>query len=254
MIKKQIPNIITLSNLACGTIAIMSAAHDDLITAAVFVILGAIFDFFDGMTARLLHVQSPMGKELDSLSDVVTFGVAPGFIAFRILDDVTGGFFWWLPCIALLIPAFSSYRLGKFNIDERQTSSFIGLPTPANALIWLSLGTMHKLAAMGASSSWMWSFGGWHSYQKMCGMIENPWFLAALAILLCIALVCELPLFSLKFHNLKWADNRVRYIFLILAVAMIVPLGVVAIPFVMILYIFLSICYPPKNQNDKHDD
>ena len=254
MIKRLIPNLRTLSNLTCGVIAIWFAAHGCLVGAALFVLLGAVFDFFDGMTARLLKVQSPLGKELDSLSYVVTFGVAPGFIAFAILGDVATGCLSWLKYTALLIPAFSSYRLGKFNIDERQTSSFIGLPTPANALIWLSLGTMHKLAATGAQSSWLWSFGGWHAYQKMCGMIENPWFLAALAILLCIALVCELPLFSLKFHNLKWADNRVRYIFLILAVAMIVPLGVVAIPFVMILYIFLSICYPPKNQNDKHDD
>ena len=254
MVKRLIPNLITLSNLTCGVIAIYCAVQGWLVIAALFVLLGAFFDFFDGMTARLLHVQSPLGKELDSLSDVVTFGVAPGLIALTMLGDVVPEKLWWLPCIALLIPAFSSYRLAKFNIDERQTSSFIGLPTPANALIWLSLGTMHKLAASGAVNNWMWSFGGWHAYQKMSGMIENPWFLVALIVLLCIALVCELPLFSLKFHNLKWSDNRVRYIFLILAVAMIVPLGVVAIPFVMILYIFLSICYPPKNQNNKHDD
>ena len=250
MIKKLIPNIITLSNLACGTIAIMSAAVGDLITAAVFVILGAIFDFFDGMTARLLHVQSPMGKELDSLSDVVTFGVAPGFIAFRILDDVTGGFFWWLPCIAILIPVFSSYRLAKFNIDERQTSSFIGLPTPANALIWLSLGAMHQLKM----TSWMWSFCGWNAYDLMSIVLESPWFLTLLLLLLCVALVSELPLFSLKFHNLSWADNKVRFVFLIISFVMIIITGILAIPFVMILYIVLSIFFPPTKQNISNHD
>ena len=149
------------------------------------------------------------------------------------------------------MPLFAAYRLAKFNIDERQTSSFIGLPTPANALIWLSLGTMHKLAASGAVNNWMWSFGGWHAFQKMSGMIENPWFLVALIVLLCIALVCELPLFSLKFHNLRWADNKVRFVFLISAVVLIAIFGVLAIPFVMILYIILSICFPPKLSN--HD-
>lgn len=250
MIKKQIPNIITLSNLACGTIAIMSAALSDLITAAVFVILGAIFDFFDGMTARLLHVQSPMGKELDSLSDVVTFGVAPGFIAFSMLTNVARGFFWWLPCIAILIPVFSSYRLAKFNLDERQTSSFIGLPTPANALIWLSLGAMSQLKM----TSWMWSFCGWNAYDLMSVVLESPWFLTLLLLLLCVALVSELPLFSLKFHNLSWTDNKVRFIFLIISFVMILITGILAIPFVMILYIVLSIFFPPTKQNISDHD
>lgn len=247
MIKRLIPNLITLSNLTCGVIAIYCAVQGWLVIAALFVLLGAYFDFFDGMTARLLHVQSPMGKELDSLSDVVTFGVAPGFIAFSILDDVVPGYLWLLPFVALLIPAFSSYRLAKFNIDERQTSSFIGLPTPANALIWLSLGTMHSIS----KSSWMWSVAGWPVYDKISVVTENPWFLVVLILLLCVALVAELPLFSLKFHNLSWADNKVRFIFLISAVILIAIFGILAIPFVMILYIILSICFPPKHSN--HD-
>ncbi|MBR0072362.1 MAG: CDP-diacylglycerol--serine O-phosphatidyltransferase [Bacteroidales bacterium] len=247
MIKRLIPNLITLSNLTCGVIAIYCAVQGWLVIAALFVLLGAFFDFFDGMTARLLHVQSPMGKELDSLSDVVTFGVAPGFIAFSILDDVVPGYLWLLPFVALLIPAFSSYRLAKFNIDERQTSSFIGLPTPANALIWLSLGTMHSIS----KSSWMWSVAGWPVYDKISVVTENPWFLVVLILLLCVALVAELPLFSLKFHNLSWADNKVRFIFLISAVILIAIFGILAIPFVMILYIILSICFPPKHSN--HD-
>ena len=247
MIKRLIPNLITLSNLTCGVIAIFCAVQGLLVIAALFVLLGAFFDFFDGMTARLLHVQSPLGKELDSLSDVVTFGVAPGFIAFSILDDVVPGYLWLLPFVALLIPAFSSYRLAKFNIDERQTSSFIGLPTPANALIWLSLGTMHSIS----KSSWMWSVAGWPVYDKISVVTENTWFLVVLILLLCVALVAELPLFSLKFHNLSWADNKVRFIFLISAVILIAIFGILAIPFVMILYIILSICFPPKHSN--HD-
>lgn len=251
MIKRLIPNLITLSNLTCGVIAIYCAVQGWLITAALFILLGAFFDFFDGLTARLLHVQSPLGKELDSLSDVVTFGVAPAFIAFSILCDVVPDQLWWLPWIAFLIPAFSSYRLGKFNIDERQTTSFIGLPTPANALIWLSLGVMHSLAAISDIGSWQWSVAGWQVYEAIGSVLENPWVISALVVLLCIALVAELPLFSLKFHNLRWADNKVRFVFLISAVVLIAIFGVLAIPFVMILYIILSICFPPKLSN--HD-
>ena len=247
MIKKQIPNIITLSNLSCGAIAIYFAAQHCLITASLFVLLGAVFDFFDGMTARLLKVQSPIGKELDSLADDVTFGVAPGFIAFQVLNDVAVGNLFWLKFLALLIPAFSAYRLAKFNLDERQTTSFIGLPTPANALIWLSIGTMHELFTTQNYDSWLWSLGGVRVWQNIAPTVENPWFLAILIIVLCVALVCELPLFSLKFKNLHWGDNYPRFVFLILSLIMIVLMGIVAIPFVMLLYIFISICYPPTS-------
>lgn len=247
MIKKQIPNIITLSNLSCGAIAIYFAAQGSLITASLFVILGAVFDFFDGMTARLLKVQSPVGKELDSLADDVTFGVAPGFIAFRVLGDVATGNIFWLKFLAILIPAFSAYRLAKFNLDERQTTSFIGLATPANALVWLSIGTMHELFMKHDTGSWLWSVGGVRVWQNIGPTVENPWFLSALVVVLCIALVCELPLFSLKFKNLRWNDNYPRFVFLILSAIMMLLMGIVAIPFVMMLYIFISICYPPTD-------
>ena len=138
--KKQIPNIITLSNLICGCIAVWQALEGHFIYSAIFIFLGAFFDFFDGMTARLLKVQSAIGKELDSLSDVVTFGVAPGFIAFRMLELLLPEGLEWVRFIAFIMPALSSYRLAKFNLDERQTSSFIGLPTPANAMVWAAYG------------------------------------------------------------------------------------------------------------------
>lgn len=251
MIKKQIPNIITLLNLSCGAIAIYFAARDSLITASLFVILGAVFDFFDGMTARLLKVQSPMGKELDSLADDVTFGVAPGFIAFQVLGDVATGNIWWMKFLAILIPAFSAYRLAKFNLDERQTTSFIGLATPANALVWLSIGTMHELFVRQDAGSWLWSVGGVRVWQNIGPTIENPWFLAVMVIVLCIALVSELPLFSLKFRNLSWSENYPRFVFLILSAIMAAIMGIVAVPFIMMLYIFISICYPPADGKTK---
>ena len=160
--KKHIPNIITLSNLVCGTLAVWQALQGNLICAALFIFLGAFFDFFDGMTARLLHVQSAIGKELDSLSDVVTFGVAPGFIVFSLLESVTSqmGTMGWLKFVALLMPALSSYRLAKFNLDERQTSSFIGLPTPANAMVWAAYGIILSVSDPSKLLLFSWFDGG----------------------------------------------------------------------------------------------
>ena len=236
--KKHIPNIITLSNLVCGTLAVWQALQGNLICAALFIFLGAFFDFFDGMTARLLHVQSAIGKELDSLSDVVTFGVAPGFIVFSLLESVTSqmGTMGWLKFVALLMPALSSYRLAKFNLDERQTSSFIGLPTPANAMVWAAYGIILSVSDPSRLLLFSWFDGG-----SLAELMSNPWFIGVLSVAMSISLVLEVPLFALKFKNFSWADNKVRYLFLGIDLLLLLFLGVYAVLVIILFYVLLSI-------------
>lgn len=196
--KKHIPNIITCCNLLCGAIAVMLAAEGLFHCALGMIVLGALFDFFDGMSARALKVSNPIGKEIDSLADVITFGLAPSVMlmqAIRLATENSNYSWGWWSATALVMAAFSALRLAKFNIDERQTSSFIGLATPANAIFWASL-----IAAFPDMASW----GEW-----------LPFAMLAVAALSCWLLVCELPFFSLKFHSLKWKENQTRYIFLI---------------------------------------
>ena len=196
--KKHIPNIITCCNLLSGAIAVMLAAEGLFHCAFGMILLGAVFDFFDGMSARALKVKNPIGKEIDSLADVITFGLAPSVMlmqAIRLSTENSNYAWGWCASAALIMAAFSALRLAKFNIDERQTSSFIGLATPANAIFWGSL-----IAAFPEMASWA---------QWM------PWAMLVVAALSCWLLVCELPMFSLKFKNLSWQDNKVRYIFLI---------------------------------------
>lgn len=200
IITRQIPNTITCCNLICGCIATGAAFYNHYSWAVAMIILGAVFDFFDGMSARLLGVSSPIGKELDSLADVVTFGVAPSAILFFLFHEVhypaiLAPYSQYIPYVAFLMAAFSALRLAKFNLDTRQTSSFIGLPTPANALFWGSLvmGCRHFLLS-----------------ERF-----NVLFLFGLMLIFCQLLVSELPLFALKFKNLTWRDNWVRYVFLL---------------------------------------
>lgn len=176
----------------------MLAAEGLFHCAFGMILLGAIFDFFDGMSARALKVNNPIGKEIDSLADVITFGLAPSVMlmqAIRLATENSNYAWGWWSSVALVMAAFSALRLAKFNIDERQTSSFIGLATPANAIFWGAL-----IAAFPDMASWA---------QFM------PWAMLAVMAVSCWLLICELPLFSLKFKNLSWQDNKVRYIFLI---------------------------------------
>lgn len=196
--KKLVPNIITCCNLLSGALAVMLAAEGLFHCAFGMILLGAIFDFFDGMSARALKVNNPIGKEIDSLADVITFGLAPSVMlmqAIRLATENSNYAWGWWSSVALVMAAFSALRLAKFNIDERQTSSFIGLATPANAIFWGAL-----IAAFPDMASWA---------QFM------PWAMLAVMAVSCWLLICELPLFSLKFKNLSWHDNKVRYIFLI---------------------------------------
>lgn len=196
--KKLVPNIITCCNLLSGALAVMLAAEGLFHCAFGMILLGAFFDFFDGMSARALKVNNPIGKEIDSLADVITFGLAPSVMlmqAIRLATENSNYAWGWWSSVALVMAAFSALRLAKFNIDERQTSSFIGLATPANAIFWGAL-----IAAFPDMASWA---------QFM------PWAMLAVMAVSCWLLICELPLFSLKFKNLSWQDNKVRYIFLI---------------------------------------
>ena len=196
--KKLVPNIITCCNLLSGALAVMLAAEGLFHCAFGMILLGAFFDFFDGMSARALKVNNPIGKEIDSLADVITFGLAPSVMlmqAIRLATENSNYTWGWWSSVALVMAAFSALRLAKFNIDERQTSSFIGLATPANAIFWGAL-----IAAFPDMASWA---------QFM------PWAMLAVMAVSCWLLICELPLFSLKFKNLSWQDNKVRYIFLI---------------------------------------
>ncbi len=190
MTKRIIPDTITACNLLCGAVATFMATQNAFMWAFVLILCGAFFDFFDGMSARLLNAPSKIGIELDSLADDITFGLAPAMMVACYLRPLIG---WWA-LIALVMAAFSALRLAKFNVDERQTSSFIGLATPANAIFWGGICVMPY--AMTAPA-WM------------------PWCLLALTFVSCYLLISEIPFFSLKFHNFTWAENYDKYIFLI---------------------------------------
>ena len=235
MIKKHIPNSLTCCNLMCGCMATGAAFYGNYRWAIVMIIVGAVFDFFDGMVARLLHVSSPIGKELDSLADVVTFGVAPSAILFHLFHHVHYPEFIqpiedFLPYTAFLMAAFSALRLAKFNLDERQTSSFIGLPTPANALFWGSLVV------------------GQHAF--LVSLKFNAVFLFLFMLLSCMLLVAEIPLFALKFKDLSWQNNSIKYIFLVGCLAFL-PLGVSSIAAMIVWYVLLSIVVFKASQNRK---
>lgn len=207
--KKQIPNMLTCCNLICGCIATYAAFHHGHAVAFLFILLGATFDFFDGMVARLLGVSGKFGLELDSLADDITFGVAPSAMIFTLFNHVaypqmlaSSFVFNILPFTAFLMAAFSAMRLAKFNLDERQHLGFIGMPTPANAIFWGGL--------ISSSEAWL------------TGPHFNAVFLFLFMILSCWLLVCEIPMFALKFKNMTWKDNKIKYIFAILVVLILI--------------------------------
>lgn len=233
MIKRHIPNTLTCCNLICGCFATGAALYGNYHWALHMIVLGAVFDFFDGMVARALGVSSPIGKELDSLADVVTFGVAPSSILFYLFNEVhypdlnfefvSFDLARFLPYTAFLMAAFSALRLAKFNIDERQHQQFIGLPTPANALFWGSLVV------------------GEHAF--LVSLKFNAVFLFLFMLLFCMLLVCEVPMLALKFKNLSWADNKERYIFLVGCLPLLF-LGATSLAAIIVWYVVLSIAFP----------
>lgn len=203
-------------------------AFGSINTAAYFIALAAVFDFLDGLAARLLHVKSEIGKQLDSLADMVSFGLAPGVIAGLIIlisvkPNINAGDQVWiyqsLPFVALLIPAFSALRLAKFNIDESQSYSFKGLPTPASALF----------------------FGSFPFIIELFPEFLNPIILISMVVIMPFLLVSNIPLFAMKFINYSWKDNMIRYLFIGISLIMLIFLQYTAVPLIILFYILLSL-------------
>ncbi len=235
--KKHIPNIITLLNLFCGTVAVIWAVQGRLDWAFFFVILGIFFDFFDGFFARLLNVKSDLGLQLDSLADMVTAGVVPGIAMFQLLSKsnlVTQNQFLLtelLPYFGFLITLASAYRLANFNVDTRQTTGFIGLPTPANALFILSLPLLLQ----------------YQSFPFLEIILQNTWFLLGITLLSAYMLNAEIPLFALKFKDFSYQNNKIKYIFLIISAFCLLFFQLLALPLIIILYVLLSVFQVKNN-------
>ena len=227
---KHIPNAITCCNLLSGCISIVLLCNGYVTAAGIMIFVAAIFDFFDGFAARLLKAYSAIGAELDSLSDVVSFGVAPSFIIYHYLQSmpvsVSISSFNVIPFAAFLLAVFAELRLAKFNVDDRQTTSFIGLPTPAMGLFVASLPFTlqnENLAFMG-------------------GLMTNLYFLLSVVAIFSYLMVSEIPFFSLKIKNLRFKENIHIYVLAAFAVISFIILGFAAIPFVMLFYIIEAMC------------
>jgi CDP-diacylglycerol--serine O-phosphatidyltransferase len=240
--KQHIPNVLTLLNLLCGSIAVILTLSDNFVLAALFVFLGIFFDFFDGFAARKLNVSSELGLQLDSLADMVTSGLVPGLIMYKLLLLTTGNsdisennwsssIDWWdfsfigLPLFGLFITLASAYRLAQFNIDEEQQSYFKGLPTPANTLLIISLPLILEF----------------QNNDLINAMILNKWFLIGLTILSSYLLNSNIKLFALKFKDYSFKGNSIRYIFLILSIVLLIVLKFAAIPLIILVYIGMSV-------------
>jgi CDP-diacylglycerol--serine O-phosphatidyltransferase len=215
MIKKHVPNFITCLNLFSGCVAVLLAFKGNYQGAFIAILVSAVFDFFDGFAARTLKAYSPMGKELDSLADMISFGLAPGAIVFSLLAETQ--VCEWMPYIAFLIPVFSGLRLAKFNIDDRQTTTFIGMPTPANAIFW-----------------------GGMAFSFSALIIPNYWVLLVLVPLFSYLLVAEIPMLALKVKNFNWNENKLIFIFLVICISAIVVLRLNAFVPIIFTYIIFS--------------
>ncbi len=236
-IKKHIPNAITLLNLASGLLAIIAIFKGYYDEAFLFVCLGIFFDFWDGFFARKFKVSGELGLQLDSLADVVTSGVVPGLMIFKLLLDIqedstsvyylTEEYYYmgFVPYLGFIITLASAYRLAKFNIDIRQTDSFIGLPTPANALFIMSIP--------------MIQFDGTHEW--LVNALFNPFVLIIISFVSAYMLNAEIPLFSLKIKDFSWDKNKLQVFFLTIAATLLLFLGFTALPIIILLYVVLSV-------------
>lgn len=220
MFKKHIPNTITCCNLISGCTATYFAFLGDFRLALLFIVIGAVFDFFDGMVARLLHVSSPIGKELDSLADDITFGFAPSAIIFSYIATFHIHVIFE-PFLAFVMAAFSALRLAKFNLDERQALGFIGLPTPANALFWGSL------------------IVGLQQYDVDFEGLN--WVIILGSFISCYLLIAEIPMFALKFKHWGWKGNEIKYIFILSCIPLLLLLGIIGLAAIIAWYVILSI-------------
>ena len=239
--KKHLPNFVTLLNVLCGSIAVLFAVNGNMPATALFVFLGIFFDFFDGLLARKLNVQSELGLQLDSLADLITSGLVPGLVMFHLLsltvddfslvnssnewsDSILGNI-QLLPFLGLLITLASAYRLATFNISINQSDSFVGLPTPANALLILSFPLIMD----------------YQNNDMMNNIILNPWFLIAVTLLSSYLLNAKIKLIALKFKTWAFKDNAVRYLLIFLAMVLLIVFKFAGIPLIILLYILMSL-------------
>ncbi|WP_343637679.1 CDP-alcohol phosphatidyltransferase family protein [Fluviicola sp.] len=263
----NLPNLITASNMLCGVLAIILAFAGRIDIAPYFIFLAAVLDFFDGFAARMLKQQGELGKQLDSLADMISFGLAPGIIMFVLMVIQQRGIdlfqstallnmsmhvelydlvnLQWdnkLPFLALIIPFFSLFRLAKFNIDTRQSESFIGLPTPANTIFFMAFPLL--LAQYGNKTGWEHDLIIW---------LIQPAVLIPIIVIMSLLLVSELPLFALKFKHFKWKGNGTRYVFLISCGILISTLLIWSIPIIVLLYLLLSFIQHILRKNRTHE-
>ncbi|MBS7332880.1 MAG: CDP-alcohol phosphatidyltransferase family protein [Weeksellaceae bacterium] len=242
-----IPNYLTLLNLSCGVLScVLIASSNGNVTAQmvtlvmIFMIISLVADFLDGMVARLLKQSSPIGGELDSLADCISFGMVPGLMLFAMLNNLSSDFIFEnenlnisaLSLIALLVPAFSALRLAKFNLDEDQTTYFKGLATPSNTLFIFSI------------------FSLYYTNGKIISPEIDTYLLIAISIVFSILLIVDLPLFAFKFKGFGWQENNYKYIFLIITIALLALFQISAIPFVILLYVIISILFRKKITNE----
>ncbi|MBT8195378.1 MAG: CDP-diacylglycerol--serine O-phosphatidyltransferase [Bacteroidia bacterium] len=230
--RRAIPNLFTSANLVCGVFAIIASFNNEIITAIELIMLSLIFDFIDGLAARALNAPSEFGKQLDSLADVISFGVAPACIMFNFIKgmqgDVSPEIFSFENIIQyspVLIPLFAALRLAKFNIDENQKSSFSGLPSPAAGVFIIS---------------WPWIF---YNSGSLAFLTEYTWFLALVCVVTSFMMVVPVEMFALKFKNTSWQDNKIRIVFLILSLGLLTLLFSSAVPIIILLYVFLSLMH-----------
>ncbi|MEO5600578.1 MAG: CDP-diacylglycerol--serine O-phosphatidyltransferase [Cyclobacteriaceae bacterium] len=216
--KKHLPNFLTSCNLICGCLGIVFVLEGRGVPAAYLVWLACVFDFFDGFAARMLKVHSPVGKELDSLADVISFGVLPALVMYKMIGASSSSAI--LPYAGFMIAVFSALRLAIFNVDETQSDSFKGLNTPANTLFITSLPLLSD------------HVGTW---------LYQPVVLVAITFIFSVLLVSRIEIFALKFKNFSWQENKLRFTFLLLSVLLLVSLQILAIPIIIILYIVLSL-------------
>jgi CDP-diacylglycerol--serine O-phosphatidyltransferase len=234
LLKTHIPNFITCLNLFCGCFAVIAMLNDFYFLASILIIIAAILDFLDGFLARLLNAYSEIGKQLDSLADMVSFGLVPGVILYKAIgkaidvdsfnDQMDQMLF--LPFLGLLISVFSAIRLAKFNIDTRQTTSFIGLPTPANTLFFITIPLI-------------WTFSAPDSFPYLIS--QNSYVLITLTLVFSYLLIAEIDLISLKFKDFSWSNNKEKFILIFCSIALILWITFLAIPFIIILYLVLSL-------------
>ena len=234
MIRKNIPNALTCGNLLCGCIGVVEAFHSNLLLSCALIGVALVFDFFDGFLARLLKVSSPIGKDLDSLADMVTFGLLPSIIVYQLLmqsiPDIYG---IWKAYPAFVIAIFSAIRLAKFNNDPRQSDSFIGVPTPANAMFIASLPLILETPQ---GETWK-------------HIIINTNNLLIMSVVMSLLLVAEIPLLALKFKSFAWKGNEIRYSFIAITVLLLLTLHILAVPIILFVYLAVSLL---SNFTKKH--